>query len=999
MEPAATGQPWGSWRLGAAQAQYRTYHSTALLLPDGRVVSAGDDYNGGFNEGEDEAELFSPPYLFDGDDPAPRPVIDDAPASVGWGRTFDVDASGPAPARATLVAPGAVTHAVDMSQRFQELEVVAAGAGGLTLKAPPNGDVAPPGRYMLFVLDASGTPSVARWVQLDAGEPPPETQIDSGPSGTETSRNAELGFSSPASGVTFECRLDSGTFAACDSPRSYGPLARGEHTFEVRARAADGAVDETPASRTWTIAPPTLEIWAVGDGDAGADSDSVADRMAPVDRFLYLGDVYENGTAAEFQNDFDPVWGRFKAVTSPTPGNHDWGNRATGYDPYWGARAPQTAGGHYYSFMENGWQFISLNTQENMSPGSPQHTWLESQLAGPGNCRVAYFHRPRFSAGDYPDQTDVEPLWDLLAGRAVLALAGHDHNVQRYGPVGGVTQITAGTGGHSLYPLEPDPRRAYGNDAEDAALRLRLPAVGSDPGGGATLTHELVAADDGAVLDPGTVGCSPAAPHPVSTTFGATQDASVGEATPNATAGSSPTLSVDGNPAKEAFLRFNASGLGGPVLRATLRLYATSATANGPGVRATVDTWSEAGLTWNKRPPVLGATADDAGAVAAGAWVVLDVTPLIEGSGIYNFRVATGSGDGVDFESSEAAAHRPELVIKTMPPPPPDGTPPETTIESGPAEVESSRSAAFAFSTDENGSTFECRLDLGAYKPCTSPKGYAGLADGAHRLDIRAVDLAGDRDPTPAVRHWTVDTVPQTYIDSGPSGTATSSSATFAFHASEPDVTFRCSLDGGASVPCSSPKTYDGLLHGSSHTFRVRATDMTGHSDPTTAVRTWTVNLPGAQTWTFAPVADASVHEDTPSANDGSSPTLVADGSPRSRSYLRFALAGMTGQVHWAKLRVHASEASGNGPAAYRTGSGWNESTITWATKPGTAAGALADVGAIASGSQVEYDVTPAVGGNGPVGLALLTTATHRAAFDSREAAADRPALVVTTIP
>jgi hypothetical protein len=156
----------GRWRLGAAQQEGRTYHSTALLLPDGRVFSGGDDLNGG-NEA-DTGEIYSPPYLFRG----PRPVITAAPAHVELGAAFGVSVTGPAAARAVLVAPGAVTHAVDMDQRVVALAGARRADGGLDLTAPADGRVAPPGHYMLFVLDAAGVPSVATWISLGTVTPP-----------------------------------------------------------------------------------------------------------------------------------------------------------------------------------------------------------------------------------------------------------------------------------------------------------------------------------------------------------------------------------------------------------------------------------------------------------------------------------------------------------------------------------------------------------------------------------------------------------------------------------------------------------------------------------------------------------------------------------------------------------------------------------------------------------------------------------------------------------
>jgi RTX calcium-binding nonapeptide repeat (4 copies) len=87
-----------------------------------------------------------------------------------------------------------------------------------------------------------------------------------------------------------------------------------------------------------------------------------------------------------------------------------------------------------------------------------------------------------------------------------------------------------------------------------------------------------------------------------------------------------------------------------------------------------------------------------------------------------------------------------------------DTTPPETTIDSGPSGTVNSSSASFAFSSDEAGSTFECKLDAGIFAPCTSPKAYDGLSNGSHTFEVRATDTAGNSDATPASRTWTVDT-------------------------------------------------------------------------------------------------------------------------------------------------------------------------------------------------------------------------------------------------
>jgi hypothetical protein len=161
----------GEWKLGPAQQEDRAYHSTAVLLPDGRILSGGDDRSGARTS--DTGEIYSPPYLFRG----PRPLIGAAPPKVGYGAGFHIGMSGGA-TRAVLMAPGVTTHGTEMQARHVELAITHRGTSGLEALAPPSANVAPPGWYMLFVLNADGVPSVARWVHVEKGQggtKPPET--------------------------------------------------------------------------------------------------------------------------------------------------------------------------------------------------------------------------------------------------------------------------------------------------------------------------------------------------------------------------------------------------------------------------------------------------------------------------------------------------------------------------------------------------------------------------------------------------------------------------------------------------------------------------------------------------------------------------------------------------------------------------------------------------------------------------------------------------------
>jgi hypothetical protein len=150
------------WTTMASMRRSRQYHSTALLLPDGRVAVAG---SGRFGTAPDEltAEIYSPGYLFRGARPTIASVSSSAP---GYGNRFIVNTSDASRiAAVTLVRPGAVTHGYDQNQRFLNLDFTR-GAGSLSVSAPANANLAPPGYYMLFVVNTSGVPSVASFIHL-----------------------------------------------------------------------------------------------------------------------------------------------------------------------------------------------------------------------------------------------------------------------------------------------------------------------------------------------------------------------------------------------------------------------------------------------------------------------------------------------------------------------------------------------------------------------------------------------------------------------------------------------------------------------------------------------------------------------------------------------------------------------------------------------------------------------------------------------------------------
>jgi hypothetical protein len=177
-----------------------------------------------------------------------------------------------------------------------------------------------------------------------------------------------------------------------------------------------------------------------------------------------------------------------------------------------------------------------------------------------------------------------------------------------------------------------------------------------------------------------------------------------------------------------------------------------------------------------------------------------------------------------------------------------DTAAPVTALSGGPSAVTSMTSASFGFSSADATATFQCKLDADPWSACSSPQSFTALADASHTFAVRAVDSAGNVEPTPPSRTWTVDTVaPVTSITAGPTGTTTATNASLEFASSEPGSSFECSLDGGAWSACITPDALSALSNGS-HTFDVRARDAAGNVDPTPKSRSWNVDNTAPET-------------------------------------------------------------------------------------------------------------------------------------------------------
>jgi hypothetical protein len=280
----------------------------------------------------------------------------------------------------------------------------------------------------------------------------------------------------------------------------------------------------------------------------------------------------------------------------------------------------------------------------------------------------------------------------------------------------------------------------------------------------------------------------------------------------------------------------------------TMKAITVGASAPPPDTTAPDTTISSGpSATTSDNTPTFAFTASESGStfqcqLDSGAWASCTspwtTATLPDGPHSVSVRATDAAGN------TDATPATRAFTVDTTPPA--DTTAPNTTIGSGPTGPTNDATPTFAFTSSESGSTFQCRVDSGSWGSCTSPWTTTALADGAHSVSVRAADVAGNTDASPATRSFTVDTsAPNTTIDSAPPALSPGSSATVAFSAGESGATFACRIDGGAWAACTSPKTYTGLGL-AQHTVDVRATDAAGNVEASPATATWTsIALPG----------------------------------------------------------------------------------------------------------------------------------------------------------
>jgi hypothetical protein len=298
----------------------------------------------------------------------------------------------------------------------------------------------------------------------------------------------------------------------------------GTYSFALVGDSADGVIlssrqgmqppqlvvtfggEATPITTPTTLPTESPDsVTFVGAGDISS-CDNNGDELTaqlienmPGTVFTAGDEAYDNGTASEFQNCYDPTWGRFKDRTKPVPGNHEYHTSgASGYFQYFD-NVPS-----YYAYNLGTWRIYALNSEIDVSASSDQVKWLEADLAAnPTQCVLTYWHQPRWSSGSHHGSNPTyQTLWQTLyeAG-AELVINGHEHNYERFAPMNpagqadplGLREFVVGTGGMSHYGFGTILHNSEVRDETSfGVLKLTLRPGAYDwqfiPGAGSTFT-------------------------------------------------------------------------------------------------------------------------------------------------------------------------------------------------------------------------------------------------------------------------------------------------------------------------------------------------------------------------------------------------------------------------------------------------------------------------------------------------------------------------------
>jgi CSLREA domain-containing protein len=678
---------------------------------------------------------------------------------------------------------------------------------------------------------ADPTPAAYTWTYIPPPPGvPPDTFIDEtlAPVSGTPLFEAFFRFYSDEPDTTFQCSLDGAPFTACGNEPEmiaanwFGILYEfeefevGQHTFQVRAIDTEGLVDPTPATYTWTILGVLV---TVTNGPAFIPPEELGEPASG-------GETEETSATFEFEaNLADAIFlcsldlGPFVSCTSPltytglVPGEHLL--RIIGQDPEgelpemepteyeWTIVPPLDTTPPNTSITSGGPDATGSMTftfSGTDNVTSPDGLTFECSLDDPTTGAFSLCTNPwTLPNPEFPEPLTVGP--HIFYARAVDFEGNFDLSPASF---------AFNFSGDAIAPLATI---LTGPPAETPLTEVTFTFTSNDPF--ATLECSLDGEEFAPCESPLEVQTEPGLHELQVRSVDLALNIGVAASYPWTIIGPPDTTITSGPPAitgdSTAIFEFVADQAGSTFV----------CTLNGGAFEPCTSPLTLSGL---------GGASYTLEIVATNIYGLIEIEPAI-----YTWDVTAG----------------------------PDITPPDTTILTGPVPVDAPATAAFTFTSSELGSSFECQLDGLGYSSCESPVEYTELVGGPHVFEVRAIDLAGNVDPTPAVYTWSVLAPPSTTILSGPEDGTTSTEATFEFVSSVPGAVFFCALDVPPFVPCTSPVTYTGLSVGP-HNFVVYS-EANGFIDSEGDDWDWEIVTPAAlqTTLTNGPAAATTSTEAT----------------------------------------------------------------------------------------------------------------------------------------
>ncbi|BAV95877.1 DNRLRE domain-containing protein [Lysobacter enzymogenes] len=440
---------------------------------------------------------------------------------------------------------------------------------------------------------------------------------------------------------------------------------------------------------TVALEKATVVVAGAGDicdtsGNACQGTSDLIVSINPTAVFTAGDNAYNSGTLSEYNSRYAPTWGRFKALTSPSPGNHDYSTTgAKGYFDYFNGSGNQTgpAGDRskgYYSWDVGDWHFVALNTMSGGTVAQAQIDWLKADLAANTKpCTAAYFHHPLLSRGSYSGYSQVKPFWDALyAAKADLVLVGHDHNYQRYGKMSpdkaaasdGIRQVLVGTGGRAFYGISGSHALLEAsNDSTFGVLKLTLSATG--------YTGDFVPRAGSSYTDHFTGTCNKGSGNPPTQTLtlNSVRDVTVKSGGSRDNGATLYADGSDGGQVLRGLMAWNvASAAGKTITGAQVKLQVSDRSTGTYDLYRAGAAWTEAnasysGVSLGTKIGSIVPSATGAQSIAlnaAGLQLVKDwASGAVANDGVV---LSSTSSDGVDWSSREGA-NAPQLILTYTP--------------------------------------------------------------------------------------------------------------------------------------------------------------------------------------------------------------------------------------------------------------------------------------------------------------------------------------------